>query len=422
MMDACRRTGPDSAPPRRDDLDGLLGIEAGIAEAEVLVADPAELGGVQDALGDLLRGGLQVETGGDTAVRAHGVLEVLDLPHHRRHHAGLETVGAGDGVAVHRVRQPEHRVAGLVDRTDQGGQPLGHVVGAHPRDECEPAGVPPGVETVAQGEQRLRRHGRPDLDRDGVGDGGEQRDVGAVQLPGALADPRPVGRGQQQGAVGFAAQQRQFVVEQQCLMAGPDGDVEHRAARGAAPAEVVHDVAGGPVAGQQMPRIGAAQLRVGLRTVDHVAAVDRQFDAVHQLGRGRSGLAELAGQPPHPYDRVPRGELHRPGQEVQQRALARDVLGGGLGRVLGAVTGLDHLEMTRGGFREQGAQTAYRLGIHQGRHPFEVCLYVPETWMGAPVGLLQRGYGSDGGLNVNHRFPQQGVPERGPAAGGRGEA
>ncbi len=244
--------------------------------------------------------------------------------------------------------------------------------------------------------------------------------MGAVRLPGALTHPRPVGGGQQRAA-GFPAQHGQFVVEQQRLMAGPHRHAELRAALGgAAPAQVEHGVAGGPVSGEQMVGVGAAQLGVGLRPVDHVAPVDGQFDAVHGLGRLRAGLAELPGESAHPQHRLPGRELHRPGEHVEQRRLAGDVLRGGLGRVLGAVAGLEDLHMAGRGLAQQGPEAVYGLDVHEGRHAPQMGADPVEPWVIGPVGLLESGQGANVGLNVGHRIPSAGHAGVTPAGGGLG--
>ncbi len=100
--------------------------------------------------------------------------------------------------------------------------------------------------------------------------------MGAVDLAGALADPRPVGRTEVDPALLVLAQHRQLVVEQQHLVAGPDRrGIRLLPGRGV-PAQVAHDVARRRIALENPLRIGPALLGMGLAAVDHVAAIDRQ--------------------------------------------------------------------------------------------------------------------------------------------------
>ena len=101
---------------------------------------------------------------------------------------------------------------------------------SHARDERQPAGDPRGVEPFRQRDSLLGSRGGAELDPDRVPHAGEELDVGAVELTGAVADPEHVGR----AVVGLAGErvrsgQRLLVLEQEALVARPDVDLVQRA-------------------------------------------------------------------------------------------------------------------------------------------------------------------------------------------------
>ncbi len=208
-----------------------------------------------------------------------------------------------------------------------------------------------------------------------------------VQAAGALADPGPVGGGQQR-AVPVVADLGQLVVQDQRLVAGPG--LGHRVRGGVGrPAQVPHGLAGGLVARDQPLRVGAAQCGVGLRGVDDVAAVDRQLPAADGLGGAGAGLGELPGDPPGPHHGQVGVHLHDPAEHVDESGLAQGAAGEAVGGVLGAVPGLEHQGGTGGGAGEQGAQAQHVAAAHQRgeRGQFGVCAVEGPGIV--PVGLLK---------------------------------
>ena len=92
--------------------------------------------------------------------------------------------------------------------------------------EREPARDPLGVRALAEREHLVGRGGRAELAADRVADAGEELDVGAVELAGALADPEQVGR----AVVPVAGErvpagERLLVAEDQRLVAGVEVDL-----------------------------------------------------------------------------------------------------------------------------------------------------------------------------------------------------
>ncbi|GAA2916793.1 hypothetical protein GCM10020221_10960 [Streptomyces thioluteus] len=114
------------------------------------------------------------------------------------------------------------------------------------------------------------------------------------------------------------------------------------------------DVAGGHVAGEDAQGVGPAALAVGLRAVDHVAPEDGEFGAVDDLGGPGAGLGELPRDAACPQDGLAGGQAERPGEQVEQCGLARDVVTRALLRVLGAVPGLQHQGLTERYLAQEG--------------------------------------------------------------------
>ena len=100
-----------------------------------------------------------------------------------------------------------------------GGSCSRDLVGAHAADEHEPAGLAAGVEAAAQRDRFLGRGVGPSFTPIGFCTPGEELDVRAVELPGALADPQQV-RGAVVPVAGeaVAAGERLLVAEDQRLV------------------------------------------------------------------------------------------------------------------------------------------------------------------------------------------------------------
>src|SRR3546814_9523607 len=67
------------------------------------------------------------------------VEEGADLGQDRVETARLVAVRGLHGIAVHRVARPHHLAALALDGADQRRQVLGHLVDAHPADQCQAA-------------------------------------------------------------------------------------------------------------------------------------------------------------------------------------------------------------------------------------------------------------------------------------------
>src|SRR6266511_1131381 len=208
-------------------LERLVPVQPRVASGLVPVhqVGRGELLAAAEALGDVVAGQLDVQParpGADLLVR---VEEALHLGHHVLEVAGLVAVLRLVRVPVHRVAHPRHRRAVVADRLQQRRQPVADPARTHPGDEREPALLALRVQPVDQRADVVRCRRRPDLHADRVAQRGEQLDVRAVQLPGALADPEQVpGRPVRRLGAGVDPGQRVLVLQDQRLVAGVEVD------------------------------------------------------------------------------------------------------------------------------------------------------------------------------------------------------
>ena len=109
--------------------------------------------------------------------------------------AGLAAVGRGEGVAVHRVARPHHRMAGVGDRAQQRPQALLDLVGAHPADQRQPAGDARRVERARTARARSAAVAvGPILQPIGLPTPRRNSTWAPSSVAGALADPQHVRR------------------------------------------------------------------------------------------------------------------------------------------------------------------------------------------------------------------------------------
>ena len=368
------------------------------------------------ALGDVVAGELDVHS---AEVRTHlGVnaerdiqlfQDVLEAP-------CLESAAGRFGVAVHRVADPQHRLARLANRLDGPRQGGLHVARAEAVDQGEAPRLILGVERGDQPLQPGGIHRRADLDGDGIGDTAKVLDVRAVELRGAHSDPRQV-RGKVVPAVlsRDEASLRLFIEQMQPLVARVEVDdrrLVHAASTDAFEeiegiADRAHDALVGflelrmldeaevPILGmvqigetaidqrpnkiqcQRRPlvapqqQLGIRRARLGgeFRAIDEIAAVARKREPVAGLHVRRAGLGVLPGHAPDADDRflqpVQQHETHL--QENLQ--LFRDGVGFAVGERLGAIAALQQERLPALGGGQTLAQRLHFPGDHDRRQP-----------------------------------------------------
>ncbi len=388
-----------------------------------------------DALGHVVAGELDVDPARVGAKLPVHLEEAGHLVEHVVEPPGLVPARRLERVAVHRVADPHELRSALGDRLDQRGKTVAHLLGAHPRDERQPARFTCGIEPVDQGQQVRRSRQGAKFDANRVVDAAGELDVRAVQRPGPLADPQEV-RGHVVGQAGAGVDPGEgaFVFEQQRLVAGVElhraellricAACAHERQRAvdlarefliplpgrALPHEVlvprVHlpqvGVASGGeraaqvqrrgrvvVGGQQPARVRPPRPRGEVQAVDRVAAVGGQHGAVARLGGGGPGLGEL---PRHAADLDDwhAGRVGEHDGDLQQRPkLGLDPIRGRAEERLRAVTALEHEGLPA---RHRGEPVLEQVALareHQRRKPGQVLKRGTQLGRLRPLRLLR---------------------------------
>ncbi|GJE07014.1 hypothetical protein AOPFMNJM_2338 [Methylobacterium jeotgali] len=405
-------------------LQGLLRVEARIAVGVVAVLKVVggQRAGAARALGHVLARHLEMDAAGHRALRAVDFEEGLDLRHHPLEGPRLVAAG-GDGVAVHRVADPDRLPPLALDGPDQVRQVLGRLVGAEPADQRQATGLVLRVEEVDEADQPLRRGRGPAFQADRVANAASVLDMGVVRLPGAVADPEHVaGGGIPVAGRRIDAGQRLLVAEQQRLVARVeirrahllvrlriDADGAHEVERVRHPARhvgvarglrrVLHEaehpalrvVEVGVAArregaqqvqgrrrlpvGLELPaRIGHPRLLAEADAVDDVAAVARQRDAFQRLGRRGARLGELSGDPSDLHHRRAAGEGQHQRHLQEDAEEVADVVGGVLVEALGAVAALEQEGLALADAGQRRLQLACLTGEDERRKARELGL------------------------------------------------
>src|SRR5699024_11597899 len=101
---------------------------------------------------------------------------------------GLEPVPGRDRIAVHRVAHPRDLRQLRTDLGEQCGQPLTDLAGSHTGDEAQATRGPLGVELVDEAQVVVPGRRGAELHTDRIVDAGQEVDVRAVDVAGALTD------------------------------------------------------------------------------------------------------------------------------------------------------------------------------------------------------------------------------------------
>src|SRR6266550_1922200 len=171
-------------------VDRLLGIEAGIADrviaiAQILMADRA---GAADAFGDVLPGHFPMDAAGIGALRRVDREERLDLGQDAVERTGLVAAVRRDGVAMHRIAGPHHHAALALHRADQLRQVIADLVRTEAVDQRQASGLVVRIEHVDQAQQLVRLERGTAFQPDRILDAAEIFDMAVVELTGAVAD------------------------------------------------------------------------------------------------------------------------------------------------------------------------------------------------------------------------------------------
>ncbi|KPY40222.1 Uncharacterized protein ALO52_05173 [Pseudomonas syringae pv. primulae] len=397
-------------------LQRLVGVHPWVAMGVVTIRQ-AILGdrpGAADAFGDVLPGHLDVDA---ACVGAFGLMhleELLDLAQNLREIASLVTAAGLDGVAMHRVRTPQHLATFTLDGANQLRQMIADLVRTHARNQVQATRVIVRVENIDQPDQVVGVHARPDLDADRIVHSAQKLDMRAVQLPGTVADPQHV-RGAVVVVVGQAvtADKGFFVVEQQGFVGREEagfaqlGRSVHAAGahEGERFVDAVGELAvlftqrrigdevqvplmhlmqvgkaalgkgaqqvergGGLVVGlHQTIRVWNAAFLVEADAVDDVAPVSRKRNAVDGFIVGRARLGELARHASDLDHRTACGKGHDHGHLQQHLEGVANLACGKLHEAFGAVAALQQKRAALGHFGKLATQLSGLAGKHQRR-------------------------------------------------------
>src|SRR5712671_6150742 len=204
-------------------VDRLLGVEAGVADrviaiAEVLMGDGAR---AADALGDVLSGHLQMHAAGIAALRRVDGEERLHLRQDPVERTGLVAAVRGDGVAVHGIARPHHHPALALHGANELRQMIADLVRTEAIDQRQASGIIVRIEHVDQPQQFVRLERGTAFQSDRILDAAEIFDMAVIELAGAVADPDHMARGRIVAAAGgIDPGEGLLVAEQQRLVAG----------------------------------------------------------------------------------------------------------------------------------------------------------------------------------------------------------
>src|SRR4030081_1627061 len=204
-------------------VDRLLGVEAGIADrviaiAEVLVGDGAR---AADAFGDVLPGHLQMHAAGIAALRRVDGEERLHLRQDPVEWPGLVAAVRRDGVAMHGIARPHHHPAFALHGANELRQMIADLVRTEAIDQRQASRIIVRIEHVDQPQQFVRLERGTAFQSDRILDAAEILDMAVIELAGAVADPDHMARCRVPVA-GRRIDPREglFVAEQQRLVAG----------------------------------------------------------------------------------------------------------------------------------------------------------------------------------------------------------
>src|SRR5262245_48951720 len=164
-------------------VDGLFGIEAGIADRVVAVAQILMRDGARaaKAFGDVLPGHLQVNAAGMGGFGGMHAEAGLHLREDAVERPGLVAWVGGEGAAVHGVARPHHDAARALDGADHARQVLSDLLIAEACDQRQPARLIIRIEHLDQPDEIVRLQRRAAFQADRVLDAAEILDMGMIE-------------------------------------------------------------------------------------------------------------------------------------------------------------------------------------------------------------------------------------------------
>ena len=383
-----------------------------VAVAEIALGDRAR---AARAFGDVLAGHLQMDAARIRAFRLMNGEERADFAHHALEGARL-VAACGYCVAVHGIARPHDRAPGALHGANERGQMIDDFVGAKAADQRQAPGLVVGIERIYQAQQIVGLQRGAALEADGVFHATAIFNVRMIELARAVADPdHMAGGGVMISGGGIDARQRLLEAQQQRLVRGVEigcahflmalgvetdgahegqrfGDavgqfliavglrrILHKAQHPAMGVLKVGVAAGGEraqqvqrrcrlaISLQQATRIGRAGRFRKFKIVDDVAAIYRQLDVAALFGVGRTGLGELPRDAPDLHNRRRARERQHHGHLQEHAEEIADVVGGMLGKALGAIAALQQERFAQRHVAKRALELARLARKHQRR-------------------------------------------------------
>ena len=150
--------------------------------------------GASGAFGHVLAGEFDMNTAGMGSFGFVDCKEPFDFAQNLFERPRLVTSPALDGIAVHGIASPDNSSSLAFYRAYKGWQTFFHLVVSHAADQNQPPGVIVRIENVDQTEKVVGSLGWASLDANRIGYTAHELDMGAIGLPGPVADPHHVCR------------------------------------------------------------------------------------------------------------------------------------------------------------------------------------------------------------------------------------
>ena len=183
VLQASQTSAPQELCQAKCQVDRLPSVQAGITGCGVAVPELClcDIPFTSEAFGDIVACELDVNSARPGPHFPVSLEEPLQLAEDVVEAPRLVASVGDEGVRVHRVADPDHRVGRPAHGFEDRGQHRRHLRGAHAGDESEPTRRAVWIESFAERDYVLWRCSRPDLGpRSGCRYAGRELDVGTL--------------------------------------------------------------------------------------------------------------------------------------------------------------------------------------------------------------------------------------------------
>ncbi len=177
------------------------------------------------------------------AFRAVDTKEILHFAQHTFKGAGFIARGRLDGVAMHRITDPDHIGTLFLNRLNQTWQVIPHIARTKARNQRQPPGLVFGVQFGHQHLKILSRHAGPAFHANRVQHPTGKFHMGPIGLASTITDPDHMpGSRQPFPRCAVKPRQRLFVFQQQAFVAGVEIHRLQRMGRTACHTGCAHEI------------------------------------------------------------------------------------------------------------------------------------------------------------------------------------